>query len=1027
MFFNAATGGSPLWTEDRTSVSLRRGSFSVDLGAVTEIPNSIFKNNENLYIHICFDANGQTGDGSGLCSGRYEENFSTRKRVDSVAWAYRALGLGPITINNAGDVAYDLDASGAAGTLAQFNFNGSQKAAISTGGLLSLSDSGRTFSFSPGAQRIDLTSASDIYFGSAGSLRGSATSNTSGAGLIGVFDDNFNIISGNDAQSVFESIDDLIGSGSNFWSLNGSSIFYNSGNVGIGTGSPTRNLDIAGVLRLRTTTEPGVPLVGDIYSDGSDLFFYNGSSWDDLTQGGLFTDGGATTYLTSLADNFAIGATDLTSGSFGVDDSGSAINFLAQTYELLSDRALFDNALAVGDPTGVIAGSDTAFDPAINGLYVSRANNGSNLYPIRSVASYDPTGTSGTGIFNGAYLTSEVTAGDGTNLSSFRGYRVNLTNNSTGTVSGMFPVSAVGVNNGTTANFYGGVFSVTNAGTNTSFFEGVSAQVTNSGDAVNVRGVEAVVNHSGTATEIIGVNSLVTNTSASTATLVTGYNTIVTHNGTGDVDNLQGFRGSVTNNQTTSTRLGAYQNVVTNNGTYNGLDSRAFTQIYTNASTGSIPQFYGAESVFTNDGTATNGWISNNNAFFNTGTIAAETTHADFNVDNTTGTIGGDLTGIKSSVSFGDVTGAVYGTQTLVGEFSGDSGVHTATSDIYGHYIEIYGSDTDAVSSGNHVYGTYSNILDNVSASGDIYGFYNDVSLGVSATYNNIYGIYSTDNTTEVWLNFQETYAIFTNGDVVVNGALCVDGGTGCPALSAGGIYGDLAYSEFDIAENILATSDVEVGMIVSAFAGESEVVRTSNGEYDTNIIGVVSTDPGVLGGYTLEEKNGYKVIPLALAGRVPLRVSGENGQINIGDPITSSSIKGYGMKATDPGKIVGYALSSFSGSGTGDIIVLLGPGYFLGDGVDFSGLNEDEATLLFDNLFSKKIITGSGMITAGSTQITISDSNILPSSKITLTPTTSTNGEILFVGSKNTGFFTVEIDKNIKQDILFDFIIVRE
>ena len=106
--------------------------------------------------------------------------------------------------------------------------------------------------------------------------------------------------------------------------------------------------------------------------------------------------------------------------------------------------------------------------------------------------------------------------------------------------------------------------------------------------------------------------------------------------------------------------------------------------------------------------------------------------------------------------------------------------------------------------------------------------------------------------------------------------------------------------------------------------AGPTPVsVSDSRGLYDKSIIGVVSTTPYIVGGVN----DGHSVV-LALTGRVPVKVTGVNGPINIGDPITSSSIPGVGMLATEPGQIIGKALSSFDGSGEGSVMVQLGVGY---------------------------------------------------------------------------------------------------
>lgn len=135
---------------------------------------------------------------------------------------------------------------------------------------------------------------------------------------------------------------------------------------------------------------------------------------------------------------------------------------------------------------------------------------------------------------------------------------------------------------------------------------------------------------------------------------------------------------------------------------------------------------------------------------------------------------------------------------------------------------------------------------------------------------------------------------------------------------------GSYDFAEMFPSQDLLAAGEVVV------FADTNESIRRSTGAtYDDRIAGVVSTRPGFLAG---DNKAGD--VPVALAGRVPTYVSGENGAIAIGDPLTTSSKAGYAMKATEPGPIVGYAMEAFSGT-TGAIITFIRPSYFDGNTVD--------------------------------------------------------------------------------------------
>ena len=97
------------------------------------------------------------------------------------------------------------------------------------------------------------------------------------------------------------------------------------GNVGVGTTAPTRALDVDGAMHLSTQSAPGTPAAGDIYSDGTDLFFYNGSGWDDLT---VMT-------IDDLSDATTDGAGSVFLGlESGTNDDGGNSNTAVGTYSL---------------------------------------------------------------------------------------------------------------------------------------------------------------------------------------------------------------------------------------------------------------------------------------------------------------------------------------------------------------------------------------------------------------------------------------------------------------------------------------------------------------------------------------------------------------------------------------------------------------------------------------------------------------------------------------------------------------------
>jgi hypothetical protein len=228
------------------------------------------------------------------------------------------------------------------------------------------------------------------------------------------------------------------------------------------------------------------------------------------------------------------------------------------------------------------------------------------------------------------------------------------------------------------------------------------------------------------------------------------------------------------------------------------------------------------------------------------------------------------------------------------------------------------------------------------------YGLYIDDWGADGATFTNgPYGIYQAGADDLNVLSGETAFGRAHTGNdtsygVVIQGALCVDDSTAnCPAgPTSGAIYvensvGAGNVSAFDIAEYYPASEPVEKGDVVVA-AGATQVVRSSQ-EYDPALIGVVSTDPAAVideTSITFGKTAGDKFDPLkpyiALAGRVPVKVSGENGNISPGDPLTSSSTAGVAMKATKSGPIIGKALEAYGGSGVGKIMVFVSTGWYV-------------------------------------------------------------------------------------------------
>ena len=154
-----------------------------------------------------------------------------------------------------------------------------------------------------------------------------------------------------------------------------------------------------------------------------------------------------------------------------------------------------------------------------------------------------------------------------------------------------------------------------------------------------------------------------------------------------------------------------------------------------------------------------------------------------------------------------------------------------------------------------------------------------------------------------------------------------------------------------DFAE-IYGTKDASIvsGDVVALDPTLRAGVKKSMKPYDENIFGIVATSPGVVTG-SLVDTEAMPVI-VALSGRVPVKVTTENGPIKPGDLLTSSSVPGVAMRATKAGQIIGQAMRAYDSEGIGSILVFIKTDY--GNGIRLAdllpGLSQAEGTPTLDN-----------------------------------------------------------------------------
>lgn len=133
-----------------------------------------------------------------------------------------------------------------------------------------------------------------------------------------------------------------------------------------------------------------------------------------------------------------------------------------------------------------------------------------------------------------------------------------------------------------------------------------------------------------------------------------------------------------------------------------------------------------------------------------------------------------------------------------------------------------------------------------------------------------------------------------------------------------------------DLAE-IYPTNDLNInqGDVVSIDPSLMNGVKMSVGRNNKNVLGVVATKPAMVIGN--KGPSGITGVPVALSGRVPVKVSTENGPIVAGDVLVAGSVPGTAMRATKAGAMIGLALENFDKSETGTAMVFVKTGYYTG------------------------------------------------------------------------------------------------
>ena len=292
--------------------------------------------------------------------------------------------------------------------------------------------------------------------------------------------------------------------------------------------------------------------------------------------------------------------------------------------------------------------------------------------------------------------------------------------------------------------------------------------------------------------------------------------------------------------------------------------------------------------------------------------------------DNTT--FGNTVRGLEVQTNRGSNT---QGENTALSGFARTFGVRGVTTGNAGGSFEPAGGffETEGTTQGNAIRGfsdsiTTASLLSLFQSSSTFAG------TGLAMNFGNGGGDFSSSSSK--YLDFQNAgtsvfsvsaFGTTTIGDGTTNnmaglqigfGGLCVDNDGTCTASTTGQIASVSTYTgNSDLAEMYFSSTALQVGEVVQ-LVGELSIDR-ANSASTLPVLGVVSTKPGVvMGSDDTSTRAGEEAFPIALAGRVPVQLSTENGPIAAGDELMLSSLSGVAMKATSTGQVIGIALEAF-------------------------------------------------------------------------------------------------------------------
>jgi hypothetical protein len=233
------------------------------------------------------------------------------------------------------------------------------------------------------------------------------------------------------------------------------------------------------------------------------------------------------------------------------------------------------------------------------------------------------------------------------------------------------------------------------------------------------------------------------------------------------------------------------------------------------------------------------------------------------------------------------------------------------------------------------------------TAAGDVSVAYDMVFTNQTASNIKSYGPL-TIASGESWENNDLTLTAYGSGKINLNGAggLIADiAGTGtayalCHSSQSGTTDQQIVdctssptadYAEMYPVANGITFGDVVVLGTNNVVTQDGQTIKQlvkSSSSYQANVIGIVSDNYGdfTSAGYNIDAED--NPMPVALVGRVPVKMSQLSAPLSAGDYLTTSNEAGKATKATRAGTVIGRALESWS-PGKETVMVFVGTSWY--------------------------------------------------------------------------------------------------